>query len=159
MSDPTDWMDRAKCGGVGDFTEWPARSREILCQACPVVDACRAWGGKPALPRRTTPAVRDARRKRYCVHGHDTHLTGRDARGSCLGCHRDRNRDRKRRTTIDAEHIAQLIDASSLTIIDISRASGVPYETVRRLHHRITRRVNVASAQAITEALTGRKAA
>ena len=155
----TAWMDRAKCGGIGDFTEWPARSREILCRACPVVDACRAWGGQPTLPRRTTPAVIDSRRKRYCVHGHDTLIMGRDTRGSCLACHRERDRDKHRRTTIDAEPIAQLIDASGLTITAISEASGVPYETVRRLRNRTTRRVNVASAQALTEALTGRKAA
>ena len=155
----TAWMDKAKCGGIGDFTEWPTRSREILCQACPVVDACRAWGGKPALPRHTTPAVRDARRKRYCVHGHDTHLTGRDERGTCLGCCRARNRDRHRRTTIDAEPITQLIETSGLTIADISRASGVPYETVRRLHARITRRIQTSSAHALAAALTERKAA
>ena len=158
----TAWMDQAKCGGVGDFTEWPARSREILCRACPVVDACRAWGGRPTLPRettpprRTTPAVRDARRKRYCIHGHDTLIMGRDTRGSCLACHRERDRDKHRRTTIDAEPIARLIDASGLTITAISEASGVPYETVRRLRNQTTRRVNVASAQALTEALTDR---
>ena len=156
MSNPTAWMDKAKCAGVGDFTEWPAHSREILCRACPVVDACKAWGGNPTLPRRTTPAVIDARRKRYCVHGHDTHQTGRDSRGSCRGCHRERDRDRERRTTIDAEPIAQLIAASGLTITAISEASGVPYETVRRLRNQTTRRVNVASAQALTEALTDR---
>ena len=155
----TAWMDEARCGGVRDFTEWPTRSREILCRACPVVDACKAWGGNPTVPRRTTPAVIDSRRKRYCVHGHDTLIMGRDTRGSCLACHRERDRDKHRRTTIDAEPIAQLIDTSGMTIADISRASGVPYETVRRLHARITRRIQTSSAHALAAALTERKAA
>lgn len=38
-------------------------------------------------------------KERYCVHGHDTHVVGRDAHYRCKECRRidDRNRDPKRR--------------------------------------------------------------
>lgn len=37
------WPDRAKCRGVRDFTEWPKKSRLILCSACPVAEPCHEW--------------------------------------------------------------------------------------------------------------------
>lgn len=148
----TAWMDKAKCGGVRDFTEWPRESRQVLCGACPVVDACRAWGGKPVT---TTRAARSARRKGYCIHGHNTLETGRTKSGACAACQRERKRRSYTPSSnlTDAEPIAQIIDASGMSLPDIARESGVPYETVLRLRSRLVKRVQVASARAITEAL------
>lgn len=153
MSDPTAWMDDAKCAGVKDFTEWPRESRAILCKACPVVGECRAWGGKPVAPRRTR--ARSARRKGYCIHGHNTLETGRTKSGACAACQRERKRRSYTPSSnlTNAEPIAQIIDASGMSLPDIARESGVPYETVLRLRSRRVKRVQVASARAITEAL------
>ena len=82
MSNPTAWMDQAKCAGVRDFTERPRASRLILCEACPVARECGAWMAEPC--------VNHNHRKQYCKHGHDTFATGRTEWGQCRACRRER---------------------------------------------------------------------
>ena len=84
MSNPTAWMDQAKCAGVRDFTEWSQRSRAILCEACPVARECGAWMAE------LIKNVNHNHRKRYCKYGHDTLVTGRTKCGHCRECSRGR---------------------------------------------------------------------
>ena len=85
MSNPTAWMDQAKCAGVRDFTEWPRASRLILCEACPVARECGAWMAEPIKT-----SHRGATIKQYCKRGHDTLAIGRTEWGQCRACRRER---------------------------------------------------------------------
>ena len=86
MSNPTAWMDQAKCAGVRDFTEWPRASRLILCEACPVARECGAWMAEPYVNHNH----RGAPIKQYCKRGHDTLAIGRTESGDCRACRRER---------------------------------------------------------------------
>ena len=93
MSNPTAWMDQAKCAGVRDFTEWPRASRLILCEACPVARECDEWMAEPI--ENVNHNHRGAPIKQYCKQGHDTFTTGRTKWGHCRECSNERARTRR----------------------------------------------------------------
>lgn len=92
---------RAKpaCGACGKrLVEWrelgcamqPMEWQRVTLQGAPVPNLSHS-AGRPDVPSATNQP-RAGRRKRYCIHGHDITVVGRDRNNLCKGCIEERKK-------------------------------------------------------------------